>query len=85
MKQWRTFLTQCEIVLHCALSPIYHKEMFKAVCLGGQNKQLCFLPTGCSIQCVIEDQSLWPTGGLLQPLAEPHTNKLALDILKLKL
>lgn len=51
-------------------------------CLGrGKNKQLYFLPTGCSIQCVMEDQSLWPTGGLLQPLAEPHTNKQALGML----
>lgn len=47
----------------------------KALSGRGKNKQLYFLPAGCSIQCVMEDQSHWPSGGLLEPLAEPHTGK----------
>lgn len=76
----------CIVPLFSLVSPINHKDTFKAqravwglrVVVGGL--QLYFLPTGCSVQCVMEDQSLWPTGGLLQPLAEPHTNKWALGI-----
>lgn len=35
-------------------------------------------PTHSSVQHVMKDQSLWPAGGLAQPLAEPHiqTNEL---------
>lgn len=83
MEQWRTFLSQCEIVLHCALfssEPQRHIKSTKG-CLKGKKNPLYSLPTGSSIQCVMEDQSLWPTAGLQQPLAEPHTNKWALGIL----
>ena len=59
---------------------VLHKDSIKAqraVWWGGRGGE-CFLPTGCSIQCVMEDQSMWPNGGLLQALAETHTNKSAL-------
>lgn len=63
--------------------PINHKDTQKAqkAVWRVKNKPLYFLPAGCSIQCVMEDQSLEPAGGLLQPLAEPHTNKWAWGIM----
>lgn len=46
-------------------------EAQKAV--WGENERLCCLPIRSSVQRVMKDQSLWPAGGLAQPLAEPHT------------
>lgn len=39
MKQWRTFLTQRVMVLHCALFPVNHKDLFKAQRLSGEGKE----------------------------------------------
>lgn len=43
-----------------------------------ENKRLYSLPKGPSMQSVMEDQSPGSSGGLRQPLAEPHANKWAL-------
>lgn len=68
----------CSFPHHNTKTCLKHKKLSRE---GWGDKQVCFLPTGCSIQCVMEDQSLWPTGGLLQPLAETHTIACALWIL----
>lgn len=62
-----------------ALWPSSHAGVLEAQkAVWGENNRLRFLPTHSSVQHVMKDQSLWPAGGLAQPLAEPHiqTNEL---------
>lgn len=69
-------------------SPIHHKDVFKAqkavwreVGAGGGERQGTVFPPYRLFNTMCNGRSEWPIGGLLQALAETHTNKCVLWIL----